>query len=142
MNERAIDITVHIKREPADVFAAWSSAAALASWFAPMAERPPDVEMDFSPGGAYKIVMPLPDGSVHTTSGVFREIVAGEKIVMTWYCDAFDDPETMVEVSFVASGDGTDLRVQHRRFEAAETCTAHFGGWEACLGALSQKLAA
>ena len=141
MTDLQIDITVHIARLPVDVFAAWSSAAALASWFAPMAERKPDVEMDFRVGGAYSIVMPLPDGSVHTTKGIFRDIVSNRKIVMTWRCDAFNDPESLVEVTFTRSGDGTDLRVRHWSFEASETCDAHRGGWEACLGALARLLA-
>jgi uncharacterized protein YndB with AHSA1/START domain len=132
---------VHINREPADVFAAWSSAAALASWFAPMASENLDVEMEFAEGGTYSIAMPLPDGSVHTTKGVFREIVDNEKIVMTWRCDAFDDPETLVEVLFSPSGRGTEVRVRHETFASPETCTAHHGGWEACLGELARQLA-
>ena len=140
MSANDIDITVHVARPPEAVFAAWSSAPALASWFAPMSEREPDVQMDFVEGGAYSIVMPLPDGSVHTTQGIFRKIVSNEKIVMTWHCDAFKDPETLVEVTFTPSGDGTDLRVQHHTFASADTCNAHRGGWDACLGALAQKL--
>ena len=83
MSELLIDKFVHIRRPPATVFAAWSTAEALAKWFAPMAEQPPDVSMEFAVGGCYSIRMPLPDGSVHTTRGEFREIVPDEKIVMT-----------------------------------------------------------
>lgn len=140
MIDTPIDITVHIRRPVADVFAAWSSASALAEWFAPMAERAPDVDMDFVVGGAYCIVMPLPDGSVHTTRGEFREIVQDARIVMTWQCDAFADPPSLVEVSFSPSGGGTDLQVIHRSFESGDTRNAHLGGWEACLGELVRQL--
>jgi uncharacterized protein YndB with AHSA1/START domain len=99
-----------------------------------------DVSMDFSVGGQYSIAMPLPDGSVHTTSGRFMEITLNQKIVMTWRCDAFDDPESVVEVSFTVAGAGTDLRLLHKRFESADTCANHRMGWEACLGNLRQLL--
>lgn len=140
MSELQIDMTVHIERAPADVFAAWSSAEVLASWFAPMAVDTLDVSMEFVVGGKYSIAMPLPDGSVHTTSGEFREIVLNQKIVMTWRCDAFDDPESVVEVSFSEAGAGTDLHLVHQRFESTDTCANHRMGWDACLGNLRQLL--
>lgn len=140
MNDRLIDLTVHIRRPPSEVFAAWSTAKALAAWFAPMAVRRPDIEMDFSVGGHYSIEMHMPDGSVHTTRGVIREIVEDEKIVMTWHCDAFEDPETVVEVHFQPSGDGTDIHLLHRTFDTSQTCDAHRGGWQACLGELARQL--
>ena len=101
-----------------------------------MASAKLDVEMEFVVGGRYSIVMPLPDGSVHTTVGVYQEIVPNETIVMTWRCDAFDDPESLVEVQFKAADGGTDIHVNHKTFESAETCDAHRGGWEACLAGL------
>jgi uncharacterized protein YndB with AHSA1/START domain len=136
----SIDITIYIERSPTDVFSAWASSDALASWFAPMAEDKPDVTLDFIVEGQYSIVMPLPDGSVHTTTGTFREIVNNEKIVMTWRCDAFPDPESLVEVRFSPKGNGCELHLQHRDFEASETRDAHNGGWQACLTQLTVYL--
>jgi uncharacterized protein YndB with AHSA1/START domain len=132
-----IDMTVYIERLPQDVFSAWASSDALASWFAPMAEDVPDVAMEFAVDGRYSIVMPLPDGSVHTTIGAFREIVLNEKIVMTWRCDAFPDPESLVEVRFSPKGSGCELQLQHRDFDTSETRNAHNGGWQACLAQLT-----
>lgn len=140
MSDRLIDISVHIKRPLKEVFAAWTSAEEFASWFAPMATRKPDVEMEFVVGGRYAIVMPLPDGSVHTTAGVYQEIIPNESIVMTWHCDAFEDPESLVEVRFTASDSGTDIHLIHKTFDSDETCDAHRGGWETCLGGLGEYL--
>ncbi len=137
-----IDKSVFIDRSPEDVFAAWSTADALASWFAPMADQVPDVTMEFVAGGRYSIVMRLPDGSVHTTVGVFQDIVANEKITMTWRCDAFADPESLVEVHFERNGSGTNIRLLHKDFDASDTCDAHRGGWDACLAQLAKTLTA
>ena len=140
MTERRINISMLVQQPPERVFAAWSSARALASWFAPMATQAPEVNMDFQVDGAYRIVMPLPDGSVHTTSGKFLEIVPNERIVMTWQCDAFADPETIVTVDFAKVSGGTQLRLTHDTFESPDTCTAHRGGWDACLSELARQL--
>ena len=93
-----IEMKVDIARSPQAVFSAWASADALAAWFAPMAVRRPDVTMDFRIGGTYSIAMELPDGSVHTTTGEFQDIVPAARIVMTWHCDAFPDPASLVTV--------------------------------------------
>lgn len=140
MNDQRIEMTVRIEKPPAEVFSAWASADALALWFAPMAEVQPTVTMDFRTGGAYTIVMPLPDGSVHTTSGMFREIVPGRKIVMSWRCDAFPDAESIVRVQFQPAHGGTNLHLVHEQFENTDTCRAHRDGWEACLGELMRQL--
>ena len=140
MSELLIDITVHINRPVNEVYDAWTSSDALASWFAPMATQKPEVAMEFVVGGRYSIEMPLPDGSVHTTTGVFREIVQNVAIVMTWHCDAFQDPESQVDVRFFESDGGTDIHLKHMTFDLAETCDAHRGGWEACLSELDKYL--
>lgn len=138
MNPLRIDMEVEIERPVAEVFAAWSTAEALASWFAPMAVEPPEVSMEFAVEGRYSIVMRLGEDVVHTTNGVFREIEPGRKIVMTWLCDAFADPESVVTVRFEPTDRGTAVRLTHERFVSAETCENHRAGWQACLEGLRQ----
>ena len=106
----------------------------------PMAVDKPKVQMDFTIGGRYSIEMRLPDGSVHTTRGEFREIEPDRKIVLSWHCDAFPDPPSLVIVRFDPAGDGTRVYLVHEQFETEATCEGHRGGWEACLGGLKQYL--
>ena len=142
MSRLLIDIAVHIERPAADVFAAWSSAEALATWFSPNAAVPPDVSMDFVVGGRYEIVTTFADGAQCTTAGEFEEIVAAEKIVMTWHCDAFADPVSRVTVSFAATDTGTVVRVLHEDFESEQTRANHRDGWDGCLAKLAGVLTA
>lgn len=140
MHATRIEEEVTIAKPVAQVFAAWASAEALADWFAPMAVRKPDVELDFRVGGRYSIRMPLPDGQVFTTTGVFEEIVSNRKIVMSWRCDAFPDPETRVSVQFLPTKEGTTIRVRHEMFESPDTCADHKHGWQLCLAELQATL--
>ena len=133
-----IEMEVVIARPVSEVFAAWTTADALASWFAPMAVSTPAVALDFVENGSYSIEMRLPDDAVFVTRGEFREIEPEKKIVMTWHCSAFPDPESLVTVTFEPVTGGTRLILLHERFRTEETCENHRHGWEACLAALEQ----
>jgi uncharacterized protein YndB with AHSA1/START domain len=63
------------------VFKCWIDAGHLARWWGPEGFTNPVCEADPKPGGVYRIVMRGPDGSEHPMKGVFREIVANERIV-------------------------------------------------------------
>lgn len=140
MQSIRLEEEIHIERPVDIVFRAWSTADALADWFAPMAVERPDVELDFRQSGHYAIRMRLPGGQVFTTAGVFEEIVPNRRIVMTWRCDAFPDPTTRVTVRFIEDGAGTIVKVLHENFENADTCTNHSHGWELCLAELQSVL--
>ncbi|MCG8433223.1 MAG: SRPBCC domain-containing protein [Gammaproteobacteria bacterium] len=134
--------TVLIQKSVQEVFAAWATASEVENWFAPMAIVKPTVEWNFIVGGKYRIVMELGDGHVHTTIGEFKEIILNEKIVFTWICDAFPDPETLVTVTFRASGSGTEVDLMHERFIQEESRDNHLQGWIACLDGLQKYLMA
>lgn len=140
MTAHRIEERIDIARPVEEVFAAWTTASALAQWFAPMAVTTPTVKLDFRVGGRYSIRMLLPDEQVFTTSGTFRQIEPNEKIVMTWRCDAFPDPETVVTVRFRPHGDGTTVSVLHERFENEPTQANHRQGWVLCLDRLRAVL--
>jgi uncharacterized protein YndB with AHSA1/START domain len=65
------------------VFKLWSDANHLAQWWGPHGYTNPVCEADPRPGGAIRIHMRAPDGRTHAMTGVFREIVAPERLVFT-----------------------------------------------------------
>lgn len=66
---------------PADLFAAFSQAAALQSWWGPAGFTNIFDEFDFRPGGAWRFRMIGPDAREHSNESYFVEIVAPERIV-------------------------------------------------------------
>ena len=140
MTNRVVEESVRIERPVASVFDAWSSGPALADWFAPMAVRPPTVEMLFEVGGSYRIEMDVGPGGVHVTEGQFLEIVGNEMIRMTWRCDAWLDPPSEVEVTFVPKDDSTVVRISHTRITSGPACEGQRFGWQACLAQLRLTL--
>jgi uncharacterized protein YndB with AHSA1/START domain len=66
------------------VFEAWTQPAHLKRWWGPHDFTNPVCEVDLRVGGRWKIVMRFSrDGSEHTATGEYREIVPPERLVFT-----------------------------------------------------------
>ncbi len=76
------------------------------------------------------------DGSVLAVGGVYREIARGSKLVMTWKWEHGVD-ETLITLSFRASGKGTELSMRHEGFTTAGDRDAHNTGWSGTLDRLA-----
>src|SRR3984885_10858283 len=55
----------------------------VAQWWGPTRFTNPRCELDVRPGGAIRIDMRGPDGTVYPMSGVYQEIVKPERLVFT-----------------------------------------------------------
>jgi uncharacterized protein YndB with AHSA1/START domain len=64
------------------VFQAWTDPRQLAQWWGPHGFQN-RCEVDARPGGAYRIVMRSADGVEFPMTGVYRELIAPERIVYT-----------------------------------------------------------
>jgi uncharacterized protein YndB with AHSA1/START domain len=69
-------------------------------------------EIDFRVGGAYRYTMQTPDGVDHTMTGVYREIVAPERIVHTerYETTGFTSPDALVTMTLTEQGGRTRLQ--------------------------------
>jgi uncharacterized protein YndB with AHSA1/START domain len=65
------------------VWQAWTDPKHLAKWWGPDGFANPVCEVDLRVGGALKILMRARDGKEYPMGGVFKEIVAPEKLVFT-----------------------------------------------------------
>jgi uncharacterized protein YndB with AHSA1/START domain len=63
------------------VWEAWTGADHIINWWAPKGMKIRVIEHDFKVGGAWKYVMPMPDGSEFVSEGVYSEIIKQKKIV-------------------------------------------------------------
>ena len=70
------------------VWKAWTSEAGLRKWWGPKDFTAPRISLDFKVGGKYLFCMRSPDGKDFWTTGTFREIQSGKKIV---FSDSFSD---------------------------------------------------
>ena len=66
------------------VFEAHTSCEHMSNWWGPRKYEVASCEIDFRPGGAWRIVHRGPEGEEHGFRGEFREIVRPERIVWTF----------------------------------------------------------
>ena len=86
------------------VFDALSKPELLRRWFGPHGHSLVVCEVDFRVGGAWRFVLEGPDGRNMGMSGVYQEIVPGERTVHT---EAFDDyPGDSVVTTVLTEHDG------------------------------------
>ena len=83
MNERTVNIVRVFDAPRALVWQAWTDPTMMAQWFGPRGFAIPLCELEVRVGGSLRIVMRGPDGNEYPMKGVFREVVAPERLVFS-----------------------------------------------------------
>lgn len=123
------------------VFAAWSSADALARWFVCDPEWTATATSEFRVGGRYRIEMRSGGRVVGGASGEYRAIERPRRIVFTWTSEGgMLVADSLVTVELTAIGSKTELLLTHDLAPETPAGRAHTAGWEACLGSLERLL--
>lgn len=130
-------------REP--VWAAWTDPDQVARWWGPKDFTVPNCEMDVRPGGAFRIDMQAPDGTVYPTEGVFDEVQEPERLVLIGGAVEDDDGTYQLEVrqtvTFEERGDSTELvleaEVVSATPDAADALEGMEEGWSQSLAKLA-----
>lgn len=118
------------------LFNAWLDAASLAAWMRPFDTIESKVTMDPVEGGAFEIVMRMPNGEV-PHHGEFVVIDPHKRLVFTWISEHTYGKSSLVTVDFMPSGKSTEIVLTHEQLPE-DKMQAHNGGWTSGL----EKLAA
>jgi uncharacterized protein YndB with AHSA1/START domain len=116
------------------VFKAWTDPAHLARWWGPERFTNPRCELDLRPGGAIRIDMRSPDGTVYPMAGTFEEIVAPERLVFR--SAALNEKgealfEVLTTVTFAQEADKTKLTMRAHVTKTTAEAEQHLLGMEA-----------
>jgi uncharacterized protein YndB with AHSA1/START domain len=93
------------------------------------------VEIDLRPGGHYRIAMQHPNGSIATVSGKYLEVVAPERLVMTWISiggPRDEGHEALLTLEFLDRDGATELKLTHERLPASSK-DSYDSGWTAMI---------
>jgi|CZKU01.1.fsa_nt_gi uncharacterized protein YndB with AHSA1/START domain len=120
------------------VFEAWTTAEHMARWFGPRDFTMPSCEVEFRTGGALRFVMRGPDGTNYPFEGIYREIVAPERIVFTG--TIHDGNEVCTTVTFAEQDGRTTLVVRQVVSIESDATRAAREGWEQTMDRLSKHL--
>ncbi len=124
------------------VFAAWTQPQHLKQWSAPHGFKIPVSEGELKPGGEWRAVMVMPDGTKLPLGGVYRKIVPDKLIVQTHrWAGPGEGPETVMTVRFSdLPGGGTRIKFEQTGFGSADARDGHAGGWNECFERLEALL--
>jgi len=125
------------------VFAAWTQPAIAQRFLGPGDVKAIDVQMDVRVGGSYQITMLSPEMGEMIVSGIYREVRAPERLVMTWRWhedDPADEHESLLTLEFHDRSGKTELVLRHDQFAALASRNNHEGGWTRILDRLSSVL--
>lgn len=128
------------------VFKAWIEPAQVAQWWGPAGFTNPVCEVDARAGGAIRIHMRGPDGTVYPMTGIFREIVEPERIIFVSGAHADDGEkpifEVMTTVTFEESGGKTTLTLRAHPFNLTPGAEQYLSGMEQGWGQSLDRLGA
>ena len=122
---------------PEKVWRAWTDARALGQWFRPDASFSiPVAQADVRVGGSFRVLMLDAKGEEFDLSGIYREVITGHRLVMTWGWKNQPGHESLVSVDFRPLHGGTQLELRHDRYVDFENQPTHEQGWNGALDKL------
>jgi uncharacterized protein YndB with AHSA1/START domain len=101
------------------VFEAHSSCEHMSNWWGPRKYEFASCEIDFRPGGTWRIVHRGPDGEEYGFHGEFREIVPPERITWTFEFEGFPG-QVSVETLTLEEHDGKTTITATSVFDSVE----------------------
>ena len=141
----AVKPSLTVKRRfnaaPDKVFAAWTDPEKVKRWMGPGEVKVLSAESDLRSGGRYRWLMQAPDGEQHDVSGVYREVIANEKLVFTWAWKSTPERESLVTVTFNPDGAGTLMTLTHEQFFDEDARDRHQYGWNGAMEKLEKYFA-
>ena len=133
--ERVVVITRILDAPREMVFKAWTRAEYLEKWWGPKGFSVPSCKVDFRVGGALKWCMRSPQGQDYWASGVYREIVHPERIVLKTNALASENGPAILEglttVTFVEEGRKTKVSLRATAVGLTEAASGPLQGMEA-----------
>jgi uncharacterized protein YndB with AHSA1/START domain len=122
------------------VFSCWTEPSRMALWHGPEGMEIEADVTDVREGGRYRVKMHAQDGQTHVVHGVYREIVANERLVMTHEWEEEGAPETIVTVTFADEGAKTRVTLRQSGFTTKSSRDGHVQGWESTFDRLERYL--
>jgi uncharacterized protein YndB with AHSA1/START domain len=129
------------------VFAAWSTGERVARWFSPEGCSVPRAEVDLRNGGAFSVVMRMPDGRDHFCRGAFDEVAPPERLAFTMEVEMDGKARFRVRtlVNFAPEGGKTRMTVRqsYELYDAAYAGAPAGAreGWRTTLDKLEREIA-
>ncbi|MET7424190.1 SRPBCC domain-containing protein [Dactylosporangium sp. NPDC005555] len=146
MRTAEYSITRRLTADPKRVYRAWTTPAGFSRWFGPREFTTPEdrIVMQTRPGGAWHVVMLDSVGNEHPFGGVYRELEAPARLVMTTGDpdNTTGDVASTVSVMFKPTGDGgTEMTMREQGVNTDDAqAEGAAAGWRQFFDRLAEHL--
>lgn len=128
------------------VWRAWTERADVAEWWHPrgVTIKPGSIDVDTRVGGRYRYTMVAPDGTEYPTAGVYRELDAPRRLVMTWGSpgDADDRAPVITVTLRELPGERTEMLFHLKGIDGRPGDENVYDGWASAFEVLAEHFAA
>jgi uncharacterized protein YndB with AHSA1/START domain len=137
-----LELTRWLPAQPPAVFAAFSEAEELASWWGPVGFTVPSVDFDPRAGATYRIEMQPPEGESFHLVGEFRAVDPPTHLAYSflWEPPDPDDVETVVDLRFRDVDGSTEVAFTQGPFRTETRRALHRDGWTETFDRLERHL--
>jgi uncharacterized protein YndB with AHSA1/START domain len=139
--ERDMVVTRVLDAPREKVFEAWARPEHLARWWGPRGFMLSSCDIDFRPGGAYRMVMRGPDGAEYPFHGIYREIVPPSRIVFSAVIESGPGAAVLTVVTFDDEAGKTRVTVRQTVPALEEAARGQRQGWTESLEKLAEHVA-
>jgi uncharacterized protein YndB with AHSA1/START domain len=133
--DEVLRISRYFEAPPALLFRLWVDPVHRVRWWGPTGMALSKCEVDFRVGGKWSVTMTATTYD-HPVHGVFTEIVEPTRLCFT-YVNDYDGHEMLVEMDFVAEGQGTRMDFVQAAFVTVAERDGHNFGWNSTLSMLA-----
>ena len=124
-----IVVTRALSASPAEVFDAWLESSSIGEWMCPGQIKRTSAQVDARVGGAFRIEMEEPDGTVYVHEGEYLELRRPERLAFTWISEATGNARSVVTIDLTGNGDKTEIVLVHEKLPDSQAAQMHEQGW-------------
>jgi uncharacterized protein YndB with AHSA1/START domain len=141
--ELTLQLSRTVKATPERVFEAMTDPEQVARWWGPKGFTCPEVTLDPTAGGAYRIAMQPPAGQLFHLVGEYLEVQPPSVLSYTfrWEPPDPDDQETVARVELHRLNGATEVSLTQGPFATEARRELHRAGWTDSLARLASQLA-
>ncbi len=138
--ENTITITKTFSAPVAKVWQAWTDPALFIKWFGPGESSANAKTYEVREGVAYEVDVVEPNGAIHTTTGVFEQVVPEARLVFTWLIADLPMDTSRITVTFQSVGEETVVTLEQENL-SVDHQEIHRLGWTSAFTKLAGLLA-
>ena len=138
---QTVKISWNFSHPPEKLWQAWTDPSIAKLWFGSDPNgKVLDAKFDVRINGSFSVTFVNSDGTEFTCLGIYKEIVANERLVFTWGWANQPDVDELISLEFTSSDGGTSMLFEQSNIDPTTTLHNYEEGWRSTFQKLEKAL--